>query len=225
MISKDSLKFLKDIKKNNNREWFHSHKPVYEKYKKEYHSIVSEFLKTMIPLDPSLKHLEVKDCQFRINRDIRFSNDKSPYKTNMAIWMSAGQKNTNLAGYYVHIEPGASFIAGGVHWPDAPDLKKIRKEIAFFHEDLEKIVSDKKFKSEFGALDRDENNSLKTAPKGFEKDHPAIEFLKLKCITATQKIDDKLLSDKDFVKIISDKLIALKPLNEFINRALTAEES
>src|SRR5690606_31944430 len=180
MISKESLKFLSDIKKNNNREWFHANKPRYEKYKKEYQSVVGEILQEMQKYDPSLKHLEIKDCQFRINRDIRFSADKSPYKTNMAIWMSAGQKNTNLAGYYIHIEPGASFVAGGVYWPESADLKKIRNEIAFFHDDLVKIVSDKKFKTEFGELDRDENNSLKTAPKGFEKDHPAIEFLKLK---------------------------------------------
>jgi len=225
MISKDSLKFLTDIKKNNNREWFHANKPVYEPYKKDYQSLISQFLAAMAPLDPSLKHLEIKDCQFRINRDIRFSNDKSPYKTNLAIWMSAGQKNTNLAGYYIHIEPGASFIAGGVYWPDAVDLKKIRKEIAFFHDDLQKIVVEKKFKSVFGELDRSETNSLKTAPKGFEKDHPAIEFLKLKCFTATEKIDDAMLSDKDFVSKVSNKLIALKPLNEFLNRALTSEES
>ncbi|HEX8268827.1 MAG TPA: DUF2461 domain-containing protein [Flavobacterium sp.] len=225
MISKESLKFLTDIKKNNNREWFLSNKTRYDKYKAEYHRVISEFLAEMVPLDSSLKNLEVKDCAFRINRDIRFSKDKRPYKTNMAIWMSAGQKNTNLAGYYIHIEPGASFIAGGVYWPDAADLKKIRNEIAYFHEDLEQIVSDKNFQKEFGNLDADETNSLKTAPKGFEKDHPAIHFLKLKCVTATHKIEDKLLSDKDLVKIIARKLVALKPLNEFLNRALTTEES
>ncbi|HEX8563026.1 MAG TPA: DUF2461 domain-containing protein [Flavobacterium sp.] len=223
MITKESLKFLKDIKKNNNREWFHANKAEYEKYKKNYQEMISGFLREMIPLDSSLKHLEVKDCQFRINRDIRFSKDKSPYKTNMAIWMSAGQKNTNLAGYYIHIEPGASFIAGGVYWPDAADLKKIRHEVAFFYDDLQKIVSGKKFKDEFGDLDRNEDNSLKSAPKGFEKDHPAIGFLKLKCFTASEKIDDALLTDPDFAKEISQKLIALKPLNEFLNRALTTE--
>ena len=143
----------------------------------------------------------------------------------MAIWMSAGQKNTNLAGYYIHIEPGASFIAGGVYWPDAADLKKIRKEIEFFHDDLSDLVSDDRFQTEFGDLDRDENNSLKTAPKGFEKDHPAIDFLRLKCFTASQKIPDKLLADKNFVMKISEKLLVLKPLNEFLNRALTSEES
>jgi uncharacterized protein (TIGR02453 family) len=225
MISKTSLTFLSDLKKNNNRDWFIANKPRYEKYKKDYNDLAAQFIKEMAPLDSSLKHLEVKNCTFRVNRDIRFSNNKTPYKTNLAIWMSAGQKNTNLAGYYIHIEPGASFIAGGVYWPDAADLKKIRKEIAFFHDDLEKIVSEKNFKREFGELDRSESNSLKTSPKGYEKDHPAIEFLKLKCFTVTQKIDDSLLEDPEFVKKISKKLIAIKPLIEFLNRALTIEES
>ncbi|HEU0136520.1 MAG TPA: DUF2461 domain-containing protein [Flavobacterium sp.] len=223
MISKESLLFLSDLKKNNNREWFVANKKRYDAYKEEYQQLIRKFLDAMVPLDESLKHLEVKDCAFRINRDIRFTKDKTPYKAHLPIWMSTGQKNTNLAGYYLHFEKGASFIAGGVYWPDAADLKKIRKEIAFFHEDLEKVVADKKFSEEFGQLDRDETNSLKTAPKDFDKEHPAIEFLKLKCFTATQKIDDKMLADKDGVTKIANKLIALKPLNEFLNRALTSE--
>ena len=223
MISNESLQFLEDLSKNNNRDWFLANKKRYDQYKKNYHQLIADFLEAMVPIDPSLKHLEVKDCTFRINRDIRFSKDKSPYKDHLGIWMSTGQKNTNLSGYYIHIAKGKSFIAGGVYGPEAPDLKKIRKEIAFFHDDLAKIVNDKKFKSEFGDLDRNAENSLKTAPKDFDKDHPAIEFLKLKSFTASQKIDDKLLTDKDFVKKISEKLSALKPLNAFLNRALGAE--
>ncbi|GEP50487.1 TIGR02453 family protein [Flavobacterium noncentrifugens] len=223
MISKESLKFLDDLKKNNNRDWFLANKSRYESYKKEYYQLVQDFLDEIKPNDHMLDHLEVKNCVFRVNRDIRFSNDKTPYKTHMGIWMSAGSKNTNLSGYYIHIENGASFIAAGLYWPDAPDLKKVRKEIAFFYDELEDIVDDKNFKSVFGALDRD--NVLKTSPKDFEKDHPAIEFLKLKSFTASAKIDDKTLTDKDFVKKTAAKLIALKPLNEFLNRALTSDES
>ena len=130
MMDKQTLDFLKDIKENNNRDWFLANKKRYEGYKQSYLATVEAFLAEMQRHDPSLRHLEPKDCMFRINRDIRFTKDKSPYKTNMAIWMSTGQKNTNLAGYYVHIEPGASFIAGGVYYPDPADLKKIRSEIA-----------------------------------------------------------------------------------------------
>lgn len=222
MISKDSLQFLDDIKKNNNRDWFLANKKRYEAYKKEYYGLVQDFLDILKAKDPALANIEVKNCVFRINRDIRFSKDKSPYKTHMAFWFSPGNKNWNQAGYYVHIEKGMSFVAGGFYNPEAEDLKKIRKEIAFFHEDLEAIMANKDFKAAFGDLDR--NNSLKTVPKGYEKEHTAIEFLKLKSFTASSKIEDKLLSDKDFVKKISEKIMLLKPMNEFLNRALTAED-
>ncbi|MGN7808311.1 DUF2461 domain-containing protein [Flavobacterium sp. 22076] len=224
MLTKESLQFLDDLKKNNNRDWFQDNKKRYEVFKKDYHQLVSDFLDAMKPLDPSLELLEVKNCTFRINRDIRFSKDKSPYKAHLGVWMSTGAKGANRAGYYVHIEKGASFIAGGFYSPDPEDLKKVRKEIAFFYDDLQEILNDKNFKKEFGSLDINENNSLKSMPRGYEKDHPAIEFLKLKSFTATQKYDISEVTQKDFVSKVSKKLIALKPLNEFINRALETEE-
>lgn len=224
MLTKESLQFLDDLKKNNNRDWFQDNKKRYEIFKKDYHQLVSDFLDVMKPLDPSLELLEVKNCTFRINRDIRFSKDKSPYKAHLGVWMSTGAKGANRAGYYAHIEKGASFIAGGFYSPEAEDLKKVRKEIAFFHEDLEAIIADKNFKKEFGSLDVNETNSLKNPPRGYEKDHPAIEFLKLKSFTATQKYDIAEVTQKDFVAKMSKKLIALKPLNEFINRALETDE-
>ena len=221
MISKESLQFLDDLKKNNNRDWFLANKKRYETYKQEYHKLIGEFLDAMKPKDKNLEMLEVKNCTFRINRDIRFSKDKSPYKSHMGIWMNTNSSGVNAPGYYIHIEPGASFLAGGFYSPEAHELKKIRKEIAFFHEELEEIVEDKNFTKHFGGLDK--NNTLKTAPKDFEKDHPAIEFLKLKSFTVSHKISDKDLSDKDFVKKIAAKLIAIKPLIEFLNRGLDAE--
>ncbi|NDI98225.1 DUF2461 domain-containing protein [Flavobacterium sp. LaA7.5] len=223
MLSQQVFDFLEDLKENNHRDWFQAHQDRYADYKKAYKNTVEAFIAEMSKGDESLKNLEFKDCSFRINRDIRFSKDKSPYKTNMGIWMSAGSKNTNLGGYYIHIEKGASFIAGGIHYPDSNDLKKMRREIAGFYEDLKAIVEDKNFKKIYGTLDRDENNSLKTSPKDYDKDHPAIEFLKLKSFTASAKMDDKELTDKNFVENTSKKLIVLKPLVEFINRALTTE--
>ncbi|MBF6607447.1 MAG: DUF2461 domain-containing protein [Flavobacterium sp.] len=223
MSVSELLDFLEDLKQNNNREWFLDSKKRYEAYKNGYHQLIEEMLAAMIPLDDSLKHLTVKDCAFRINRDIRFSKDKTPYKTHLPIWMSSGQKNTNLAGYYIHLEKGSSFIAGGVYWPEAADLKKIRKEVAFFHDDLQEIVNEKNFVEIFGQLDRSPEMTLKTAPKGYEKDHPAIEFLKLKCFTATHEVDDKLLAKPKLAETLASRLIALRPLNQFLNRALTAE--
>ena len=222
MLTKESLQFLDDLKKNNNRDWFQDNKKRYEIFKKDYHQLVSDFLDAMKPLDPSLELLEVKNCTFRINRDIRFSKDKSPYKAHLGIWMSAGAKGANRSGYYVHIEKGGSFIAGGFYSPEAEELRKVRKEIAFFYDELDEILNDKNFKGAFGDLDRE--NALKNAPKDYEKDHPAIEFLKLKSFTATQVYNVSEVTEKDFVKKMSQKLIALKPLNHFINRALETEE-
>ena len=224
MITKEALSFLQDLIANNNTEWMHANKKRYDQYKKEYHSFIASLLATMKPLDETLEPLEVKNCTFRINRDIRFSKDKSPYKTNMGVWMSQNKFRKNSPGYYIHFEKGNSFVAGGVWCPEPDELKKIRKEIAFFYEDLEAIIQDKKFKKEFSALTRDENNTLKKAPKDFDADHAAIEFLKLKSFTASEKIDDTLFLDKDFDKIVAQKLMALKPLNDFLRRALETEE-
>lgn len=224
MLSKDSLQFLDDLKANNNRDWFLDNKKQYEVFKKDYQQLVADFLDAMKPLDPTLEMLEVKNCTFRINRDIRFSKDKSPYKDHVGIWMSSGAKGMNRSGYYVHIARAGSFIAGGFYCPEAEDLKKVRKEIAFFHEDLEEIMHDKNFQKEFGDFDRNENNLLKNPPRGYEKDHPAIEFLKLKSFETSQKFNIEEVLKEDFVSKMTQKLIVLKPLNDFINRALTAED-
>ena len=224
MLSTESLQFLEDLKANNNRDWFLDNKKRYEVFKKDYHQLVIDFLDAMKPLDSSLEMLEVKNCTFRINRDIRFSKDKSPYKSYIGVWLSSGVKGQNRSGYYIHIEKGSSFIAGGFYCPEADDLKKVRKEIAYFYEDLEEILDEKYFKKEFEDFDRNESNLLKNPPRGYEKDHPAIEFLKLKSFETSQKFDINELTNKDFVSKMSKKLILLKPLNDFINRALTAEE-
>lgn len=224
MLSQETLQFLEDLKANNNRDWFLENKKRYEIVKKDYHKMVSDFLDTMKPLDPALELLEVKNCTFRINRDIRFSKDKTPYKTHMGVWLSSGSKGQNRAGYYVHIEKGSSFIAGGFYAPESEDLKKVRKEIAFFYEDLEEILAEKNFKKTFGDFDRNERSLLKNPPRGYEKEHPAIELLKLKSFEASQKFDISEVLEKDFVSKMSKRLIVLKPLNEFINRALTTEE-
>jgi uncharacterized protein (TIGR02453 family) len=142
----------------------------------------------------------------------------------MGVWMSQNKNRKNSPGYYIHYEKGNCFIAGGVWCPEPNELKLIRKEIEFFHDDLEAIVSNKNFKKEFNELDRSENTVLKKAPKDFDPNHPAIEFLKLKSFTSSSKIDDKLFNDKDFSKIIAQKLITLKPMNDFLSRALETED-
>lgn len=223
MLSKDTLQFLDDLKANNNRDWFLDNKKRYEDFKKDYQLLVADLLDAMKPLDPSLEMLEVKNCTFRINRDIRFSKDKTPYKSHLGIWLSSGAKGLNRSGYYIHLENGSSFIAGGLYCPEANDLKKMRKEIAYFHEDLDSILNEEAFKKEFNDFDRDEKNTLKNPPRGYEKEHPAIDLLKLKSFESSQKIDFSTAGTKDFVTTVSKKLILLKPLNDFINRALTSD--
>jgi uncharacterized protein (TIGR02453 family) len=223
MLSKDTLQFLDDLKANNNRDWFLENKKRYEAVKKDYQQLVGDFLDAMKPLDPSLEMLEVKNCTFRINRDIRFSKDKTPYKSHLGVWLSSGAKGMNRSGYYLHLEKEASFIAGGLYCPESVDLKKMRKEIAYFHDDLEAILNEKNFKREFKDFDRNEKDTLKNPPRGYEKEHPAIEFLKLKSFECSQRIDFSEVTKKDFVATMSKKLITLKPLNDFINRALTSE--
>jgi len=223
MLSKETLQFLDDLKANNNRDWFVENKKRYEAFKKDYQQLVADLLDAMKPLDPSLEMLEVKNCTFRINRDIRFSKDKTPYKSHLGIWLSSGAKGLNRSGYYIHLEKGASFIAGGLYCPESEDLKKMRKEIAYFHDDLEAILEEKDFKREFGDFDRNEKDTLKNPPRGYDKEHPAIELLKLKSFESSQKIEFSAAAKKDFVGVMSQKLIALKSLNDFINRALTSE--
>ncbi|MSP85597.1 MAG: DUF2461 domain-containing protein [Flavobacteriaceae bacterium] len=223
MISKHNLKFLEDLKANNNRDWFLKNKKSYEEFKKDYHQLIHGFLEILKPQDANLEFLEVKNCAFRINRDIRFSKNKLPYKTHLGIWMNTTQGNKNGPGYYIHIEKGSSFIAGGIYSPEADDLKKIRKEIAFFYEDLYEILKDENFRKYFSGLDKNETNTLKNGPKDFDKEHPAIEFLKLKSFVAVQKIADTELLNENFIKITAGKLIVLKPLLEFLNRGLSID--
>ena len=223
MLSKDTLQFMADLKANNNRDWFLDNKKRYEIVKKDYHQLIASLLEALKPHDPSLEMLEVKDCTFRINRDVRFSKDKSPYKTNLGIWISAGAKHTEASGYYLHIENGSCFVGGGLYCPQPEQLQKIRKEIHFFYDDLLEIVNDPTFQSTYQNLNRDENSTLKNPPKGYDKEDPAIEFLKLKSFTATQKFDSKLVTQKDFVPMITEKMLTLKPFNNFIDRALYTE--
>ncbi len=217
MLEKQSLGFLSDLARNNNREYFISQKPRYDRYKQNYLQLAAAFISELEHIDPTLGMLEPKDCTFRINRDIRFSQDKTPYKTNMAIWISPGHKKENLAGFYVHIEPGKSFLAAGLYWPDASQLRQVRNELAFFHEDLRQIISDW---DGVYQIDRAPGHTLKTSPKGYDKDHPALEFLQLKSFTVTHKLTDEQVLAPDFVEQTTAHFKKLAPFVAFLNRPL-----
>lgn len=220
MLQKSTVQFLRDLKKNNSKEWFDANRKKYESAKSDYEALVGDVIKQLSKTDESIAHLEPKQCVFRINRDVRFSKDKSPYKTNMGMYFSKGGKKSSYAGYYFHLQPGGSFVAGGLWMPMPPELKKVRQEIDYNWEEFKKIVEAKKFKSAFKDLERTKETLLSRAPKGYEEDNPAIEYLKFKSLIASAKITDEDVFSKGLVKKITDQFVLLKPLIDFCNQAL-----
>lgn len=220
MLQKSTVQFLKDLKKNNNKEWFDANRKKYESVKSDYELLARDVIQHLSKTDESIAHLEPKECMFRINRDIRFSKDKSPYKTNIGMYLSKGGKKSAYAGYYFHLQPGGSFVAAGLWMPSAPDLKKVRQEIDYNWEEFKKIVEAKKFKSVFGGLEKSKETLLSRAPKGYEEDNPAIEYLKFKSLIASAKIADEEILSKGLAKKITDHFVVAKPLIDFCNQAL-----
>jgi len=220
MLQQTTVQFLRNLKKNNKKEWFDANRTKYESSKKDVEDLSVEIIKRLSHTDDSIAHLQPKDCMFRINRDVRFSKDKSPYKTNMGVYFSKGGKKGINAGYYFHLEPGSSFVAGGLWMPMPPELKKVRQEIDYNWDEFSKITGSKKFKSVFGDLDMSNESALSRPPKGYEADNPAISYLKLKSFIATTKIKDADLTSKDLVKKVTVHFESLKSLIDFLNRAI-----
>ena len=220
MLQQTTVLFLKNLKKNNKKEWFDINRGKYESAKKDVENLSAEIIKRLSTIDESIAHLQPKDCMFRINRDVRFSKDKSPYKTNMGVYFSKGGKKGNTAGYYFHLEPGNSFIAGGLWMPLPVDLKKVRQEIDYNWDEFNKIINSRKFKTAFGELDGSSEYVLSRPPKGYDENNPAIGFLKMKSFIASVKITDTDLATKDLVKKIVMQFESLKPLIDFMNRAI-----
>ena len=216
---KKTLDFLKKIKKNNDRDWFLKNKLVYEEAKAEFEKVISDVLTKSIKFDKTLAALEAKKTLFRINRDVRFSKDKSPYKTNFGAFINAAGKNSTLPGYYIHIEPGNSFIAGGCYMPEADKLAAIRQEIDYHFSDFKKLLAQKEFKKYFGGKLSDEEK-LVNPPKGYDKENPAVEFLKYKHFIVLHKVDDKKLLGPKFPQYVADVLKAMQPFNLFLKKAL-----
>ena len=213
------LSFLKALKKNNNKEWFDDNRKTYETAKKEVQDFTTALIKELSKSDPSIAHLTYKDCLFRINRDVRFSKDKSPYKTNFGIYICAGGKKSMMAGYYLHLEPGASFIGGGLYMPMPPQLAKIRQEIDYNFEEFKKIISAKSFVKHYGGLNEGDDK-LSRVPKGYEVDNPAAEYLKHKSFIVMKALSDKEILDKTLMPESIKAFQALKPLIDFMNMGL-----
>jgi uncharacterized protein (TIGR02453 family) len=219
MIEKKLIQFLQSLQKNNNRAWFEEHRGEYEYAKSSFLVFVEQVIKSISTFDPSVANLLAKDCTFRINRDVRFSKDKRPYKNNMSAYFNRAGKKGAGAGYYIHIEPGASFAAAGIWMPEPGDLAKIRQEIDYNLPEWKKIIQGAAFKKRFpGGLDQ--NESLQRPPKGYAEDNPAIAFLKMKHFVVRKSFTDAEIADKSFVKEVNKTFGALKPMIDFINRSL-----
>jgi uncharacterized protein (TIGR02453 family) len=218
MLQSSTIQFLKALKKNNNKEWFDKNRKIYEQAKADYLNFVTILLNEIQGFDTSLMELQPKQCIFRLNRDVRFSKNKDPYKTNFGASFSKGAKKIQTAGYYFHLEPGENFVGGGLWMPMAPDLNKVRQEIDYCFKEFSSILKKPNFKTTYGDMD----NSMKLVrpPKGFDIDNPALEYLKLKSFVVTRTIKDTELTDKQLVKNVVKDFKTIAPLVHFLNRAI-----
>jgi uncharacterized protein (TIGR02453 family) len=219
MLKKSTLGFLKKLKKNNNRDWFNTNKKLYEDARYDFEVFIFDLLQKLAEFDESVAGLDPKDCLFRIYRDVRFAKDKKPYKQNFAAAIQLNGRKSSKAGYYVHIEPGASMLGGGIYMPMPDNLLAVRKLIAANYNEYEKIINAKDFKKVFGEVWGGDDR-LKTVPKGFEKDHPAAEHLKNKSFIAFKMLGDADVPAKNFMANSIKVFKVMKPFNDFINRAL-----
>ena len=220
MLQPFTVKFLKDLKKNNNKPWFEVHRKEYEAAKIDFAAFIQTIIDKHSKSDPTVKSIVAKDCMFRINRDVRFSKDKSPYKNNMGAYINKGGKKSLFGGYYFHCQPGQSFVGGGLWMPMPPELSKVRQEIDYNFDAFKKIIVSKKFKTVYSDLSRDAEYILSRVPKGYEADNPAAEYLKLKSFVTMIPIKDAELTSKDLSKKVLGAFEALQPLLAFINQSI-----
>lgn len=218
MINPDTLQFIADLKENNSREWFQANKERYDAAQANVIAFAGELINELSKLDAGVSaDVEPKKCVMRIYRDVRFSKDKTPYKTNMAIGRLTKNKTVEI-GYYLQIEPGKSFIAGGYWLPQGEHIKSIRQEIDYNAADLTRIVDAADFKKSFGEF-RDQEK-LKTLPKGYDADNENIELLKLKSFIAYRNLKDKELTGANAAKHVAQFCAQIHPLNVFLNNAI-----
>lgn len=220
MLHAATIKFLKELKKNNQRDWFEANRKQYEAAKNDYAIFTQNVIDAFGKKDEAIAALKAKDCMFRINRDVRFSKNKDPYKTNMGASFIKGGKKSPLSGYYFHCEPGNSFVGGGLWMPEPDGLKKLRQEIDYNFDEFKKITGSKKFVAAYKEMGDSEGTRLSRPPKGYDADNPAIEYIKLKSFVAMAPITDEELTGKNLLKKITGAFEALQPLIVFINQAL-----
>jgi len=214
-IHKSTFDFLKNLKKNNNRDWFNENKEKYIEANQNVLDFVTELLEKMGSFDESILKLDPKKTLFRIYRDTRFSKDKSPYKTNFGASINGIGKKDGGAGYYLHISPNECFLAAGVYMCDPKQLKKIRQEISGNAEEFNEIIKDKNFKNfEFN------QEKLVRVPQGFDKEDPMAEFLKMKHMVVSINLKDEYLMKDEAVNNCSNEFKKMSKLVNFLNETM-----
>lgn len=211
------LAFLRELKKNNNREWFQANKNWYQEAKLAFEGIVAEVINGISVFDKDIGLLNPKDCVFRIYRDVRFSKNKDPYKTHMGAAFCKGGRKSGYAGYYIHIDPDASFSGGGVWQPEPGILKSIRYEIFHFPGEFKKIIMEDSFIERYGQMS---GEKLKRPPKDFPKDFKDIELLKYKSYVVGNDIQTDQLTSEGFLSFVIDSFRIMNPFIAFLNRCV-----
>lgn len=217
MNLKTSFDFLLELQFNNNRQWFKENEDFYKKAKSEFEDFTSNLITGLQKIDSEIGELTPKDCTFRIYRDVRFSKDKEPYKNNMGAFIVKGGKKSPFAGYYVHLEPGGSFVGGGVYMPEKPVLNIIRNSIFQNPEPLKSILNQKEFKSYFNEI---YGEKLKTAPKGFPKDFEDVDLLKHKHYALAHSLNDDFWTNNNVDAEILKVFSVMKEFNDYFNRII-----
>jgi uncharacterized protein (TIGR02453 family) len=215
------VEFLEELAKNNNREWFHENKEWYEESRDKFLFLTDVMINEIRKFDPEIPTMSPKDCMFRIFRDVRFSNDKRPYKTNFGSYISKGGRKGMYAGYYFHISPDESFVGGGIYMPPAEPLKAVRNYVAENASEFLEITNSPEFKKTYPAMYEDK---LKTAPKGFLKDHEHIDLLRYKSFIFSHSFSRNDLLGKDYITKMVAAFRVLQPFNQYLNNAVEKNE-
>ncbi len=219
-IKKETLQFLKELKKNNERGWFDKNKDKFVAASENFIQFVQVLIDEVARFDKSVAGLDAKKSVFRIYRDIRFSKDKSPYKTHFGAVLLGKGKSCGIAGYYLHLEPGNAFLAGGVHMAEPQNLKAIREGISAQGNTFMKIIQDKNFKKNFTI----EGEKLVNVPRGFDREDPMGDFLKYKDLVLRHSVDDKMAVSDGFASYCSKVFKAMVPFNSFLNKSAAARQ-
>lgn len=214
---KDILDFLKDLEANNSREWFDQNRDRYDATRKQFLVVAEQLIHEIRQFDDEVPALNPKDCVFRIFRDVRFSKDKLPYKSNYGCYIARGGKKSGFAGYYLHIQPGECFLSGGIYMPLPEYLQAIRQEIYYHPQNYIDLIEDEEFKSTYTL---EYSDKLKTAPKGYPKDWEHLDLIKNRNYAFGHRVEEKELLAADFLEKAIDVFKIIYPLNRYLNKAV-----